>query len=192
MDDEPIPVPFRGLIDTDSLLAQEMNKLSVQERLRALEDLHGVSTLIEEEVYVVNHQLLELDGEIRQHKNRAYRLAERLSEEYVKDRDFRLMFLRADSFDVKAAAQRMMRFFKFKLLYFGEQRLVRDITLNDLDEHDLACLETGTFQELGDRDRPGRAVFVAFQQLRRFRKSRNQVSGVALQPKPQCVPNLAH
>ena len=137
---------------TDSLLAQEVNRLSVNERIKALEDVHGVSEIEEEDREVLDAKLKELDSEIGQRKNKAYQLAESYSKDYVTNRDFRLMFLRADSYEAKPAAQRMMKFFEYKLKLFGKEKLIKEITLRDLDKDDIDCLRSGAMQELLHKD----------------------------------------
>lgn len=77
---------------------------------------------------------------------------------YVNDRAFQLKFLRADKFDVFAAAARMCRHFEIKLEVFGEECLGREITMDDLDEDDMAAFKTGYIQVLQDRDYGHRPV----------------------------------
>jgi hypothetical protein len=69
-----------------------------------------------------------------------------------------LMFLRADCFRAHDAASRMMKHFDCKKDFFGEEKLCRDITLEDFNKHDLKCFENGSFQIAPTRDRAGRAV----------------------------------
>ena len=160
---------------TDSLLAQEVNRLSVNERIKALEDVHGVSEIEEEDREVLDAKLKELDSEIGQRKNKAYQLAESFSKDYVTNRDFRLMFLRADSYDAKPAAQRMMKFFEYKLKLFGKEKLIKEITLRDLDKDDIDCLRSGAMQELLHKDRAGRRLFIAIHELRTYKHVNNLV-----------------
>jgi hypothetical protein len=164
--------------DTEAMLAQELNKLSVKERTQALEDMHGVSTVLEEDPELITSKLLEIDMEITRQRNKTYLLAERLSNSYVQNSDFRLMFLRADSLDVKAAAQRLFSFLEFKLQLFGKEKLVQDLTLADLNEDDMESLESGQLQEMAETDRAGRVIMLAFQQLRTCKASENIVSTV--------------
>mmetsp|Transcript_20238 Transcript_20238/g.44052 ORF Transcript_20238/g.44052 Transcript_20238/m.44052 type:complete len:526 (-) Transcript_20238:44-1621(-) len=88
----------------------------------------------------------------------AYRLAVSMSPSYVRNPEFRLMFLRATEGDVKKAAKRLTRHFKTKLRLFGEDKLVRDIVLDDLSEDDMESLKSGGFQVLSKRDAAGRLV----------------------------------
>ena len=88
----------------------------------------------------------------------AYRLAVSKSSSYVHQSQFRLMFLRCTEGNVKKAAKRTLRHFKTKLQLFGEDKLVRDIVLDDLNENDMESLLSGGFQVLKDRDAAGRSV----------------------------------
>ena len=116
---------------------------------------------------VVQKALRDLSDEIGKmsaKKKGALTKALQLSPEYV-NRNFRLKFLRAESFDARAAAVRMALYFEEKLDLFGEERLTRDIYLSDLDEDDLACLRTGYLQILGELDMGSRHVIFMYKAL---------------------------
>ena len=68
--------------------------------------------------------------------------------------------LRAERYNSKAAAARMVRFFSFKEMLFGEEKLVKDIHLEDLNESDLMALRSGYCQMFPERDRSGRPVLL--------------------------------
>ncbi|KAL3908403.1 MAG: hypothetical protein SGARI_003077 [Bacillariaceae sp.] len=89
----------------------------------------------------------------------AYNMALAMNPDYVQDHAFRLMFLRASHFDIDQAAKRLLGHFAKKLELFGAQKLVKTITLDDLDADDKECLHCGQSQLLPYRDRSGRAVF---------------------------------
>jgi hypothetical protein len=172
----PNHVGVANLVDPQALLAHEMSNLSVQERTNALEDLHGVAFVAEETPEVVDSRLAEFDWEITRRKNRTYGLAESLSKDYVSNREIRLMFLRADSFDVSTATTRFMNFLENKLALFGLERLTKRITLADLTPDDLEVVESGFLQALADTDRSGRVCVCIFQQQRKFKRHENMVS----------------
>jgi hypothetical protein len=90
--------------------------------------------------------------------NTAYEQATLMSPDYVENVEFRLQFLRGDTFDVKSAA-RMISYFEWKQDLFGPENLTKDITLRDLDEESLNCLKTGFMHPLPIRDKSGRAIF---------------------------------
>jgi hypothetical protein len=167
---------FPTLDEAEAFQARDMSKLSGKELEEALEDVHGVSGAVEENPYIIESKLAEFDLEVLKQNNKIYEMAESRSKEYVENREFRLNYLRAESFDVKAATKRFMRFFEQKLLYFGPEKLTENITLSDLSEDDIEVLESGAFQELADTDISGRVVVVALSNLR---KRRNPVSVVA-------------
>jgi hypothetical protein len=71
-----------------------------------------------------------------------------------------LRFLRADGFDVNAAAERLGKHFAVKLELFGPELLAKDIVQDDLDEDDLKALYHGDMGHvLPFRDRAGRTIF---------------------------------
>jgi hypothetical protein len=146
--------------DVDTLIANELSAMSIQEREQSYYDVHGVSGAIEETPEFVEAKLTELDYELTMiSKNKdAYLLAEAQDRDYVTNRKFRLKFLRADTFKTKIAAQRVVFFFEEKLKLFGPEKLARDIKISDLDEDDRLWLESGIGQLLPQRDRSGRCV----------------------------------
>ena len=163
-------------LDADSLLAKELSQLSTEEREKVYDDIHGVSAPVEEEEEATARLLSELEIELNCiHEKTAYEMALALNRNYVCNRNFRVMFLRADAYDAKAAAKRMVAFFEQKLEYFGADKLVTDITLQDLTEEDLDSLESGLIQKLKDKDRAGRTVLIVFPGLKKDRKLKNMV-----------------
>ena len=99
----------------------------------------------------------------------AYRIAMEQNHAYVEDRNFRLMFLRAEKYNSQEAAERMLRFFTLKLRLFGKDLLSKDILYQDLPEDDILVLKTGFLQFCPLRDRAGRKVFIVFPHLRRMK-----------------------
>ena len=173
-----------GQSHLDKLLVGELNKMSLKERELVYEDVHGVNQLEEETPSFVAEKLEQLDREIQLiSKKPAYDQAWQSNPSYVKDRSFRLSFLRADCFDSRKAATRLVNFMEGKLNYFGPDALTRPIALSDMDEDDMECLSAGQLQWLGQRDRAGRAVFCDFQTLfgRCYKRSRNLVSSLVLE-----------
>lgn len=68
------------------------------------------------------------------------------------------MFLRADDYNPKNAATRLVKFMEGKLKYFGSDPLARPIEYSDLDNDTIQCLRSGVMQILPCRDRAGRAI----------------------------------
>jgi hypothetical protein len=181
--------------DADAVAAREMNQLSLEERERVYEEIHGVSDAIDEEPHFVAQCLEQMEDEIRKiRKKTAYERALFLSPIYVQSRDFRLMFLRAERFDPQRSAKRFVKFFEYKLELFGMDKLVKTITLGDLDEDDMECLMTGSHYSLKDKDRAGRTIVFCSQRNENYRYFINMV-GQSRQKSLFCVgipPNCAN
>ena len=173
--DEKAPIPEEN--DADTLFAEELNKLSMKERDSALHDVHGVSEdITDEDPSFVKRCYEEFEKEIEKIKDKAaYLLALEKNAAYVKDDKFVLMFLRADSFDEKIAAARMVSFFQAKLDLFGPESIARDIKISDLDEDDKRCLESGYVQILSHRDRAGRAILTLLPMIKAHKTHVNKV-----------------
>jgi hypothetical protein len=150
--------------DADALLAKEMAAMSVQERELSLNDIHGVSDVIQEEPGFVRAKMEEMETELSKltsNKGKgAYMQAVVQNKEYVTSDKFRLKFLRAEMFNARLAAGRMVRFFDEKKKLFGPDKLTRDIKLCDLDKDDRKFLERGVNQILPQRDRAGRRIMI--------------------------------
>ena len=122
-------------VDTDSFLARELNQLSIEERSKALEEVHGIPQILNEDPEELEKQFEIMEKELTENikDKKAYDRALFLSPKYVKDRSFRLLFLRAELLDGKKAAIKMVNHFQYKLELFGIEKLVKDIELEDLD-----------------------------------------------------------
>lgn len=160
--------------EMDALISSEMCKLSVKEREKILEDVHGVGEVNEEDPSFISSCLDDLANHLLTRKQgTAYAIAESMSKQYVSDKDFYMMFLRAEEYDPSDAAERMIRFFELKKELFGVEKLVKDITLGDLSEDDMYSLESGCAQVSPRTDRAGRAILVFVQKIRRFKRIEN-------------------
>jgi hypothetical protein len=152
-----------------SLPKQELNPISLAEREKAYNDLHGVADVIEEKPEFVDKCLAELESEIcklEDNKN-AYEMAKKINPEYVCGRRFRLKFLRADLFVPKNAAIRLAAFLQEKLKFFGPKPLARELLLSDLNQDDMVLLRSGYLSIAPLRDSAGRAVNVIIPFFRR-------------------------
>jgi len=171
IDDKEIPAfSILPQHDADALLAKEMAAMSVQERERAFDDIHGVSEVIHEEPGFVRAKMEEMEMEISKHITRgkeAYMQAEAQNKEFVTCGKFRLKFLRAELFDARLAAGRMVRFFEEKKKLFGPDKLTKEIKLWDLDKEDRNFLDRGIGQILPQRDRAGRRIIVWMLMIRK-------------------------
>ena len=144
----------------NALMAHELTNLSIEDRESSYEDMHGVASEIIETPELIEQSLGRLEEEIQSiYFKRAYNLAEAKAPGYVRRRKLRLMFLRAERFDAKKAAIRLVGWFDWKLDLFSEEKLCKDITLDDLDKNALKSVKGGWQQILPQRDSRGRAVF---------------------------------
>ena len=92
--------------DLDAVLAKDLAQLSMQQRERVLEDIHGVLPVKNEDPKFVHDCLVQVEHEISQMKHKEYySKALFLAPSRVKDDAFRLMFLRATDFDPIRAAK---------------------------------------------------------------------------------------
>lgn len=174
--------PFRTAVDSgkgqkpeeavdvmDAVSAEELRSIHPVKRQQAIEELHGVLVgkndgassfqetpdLIETSLNLLQLELMVVP--VRRRK--AYARALFLKPSLQRDTEFQLMFLRADRFDVSAAARRMCLFFEEKLRLFGDEKLVQKLTLADLSEADVTSLFNGAGHLLPHKDISGRLVF---------------------------------
>jgi hypothetical protein len=146
------------------LPTSQIMDMTPQERLQALEDIHGVMDLPQEDPDIVQSGLLEMDAmlaklDLRQRS--AYDEAVKRNPAYIKR--FRLAFLRADAYDAKKAARRMAAHFECRLnLFENYEVLGRDIKLSDLSawNEDLPLIESGALQLLKHVDSAGRSIIL--------------------------------
>lgn len=162
--------------DPHNLLVEELNTLSLQERQEVEEEIHGVANESKEDDQFVEEKLEELNLQINKiRKKPAYDFALFLCPAYVTDRAFCLMVLRSESFDVGLTAKRVVIYFEVKLELFGIDKLVRDITYEDLDEDDRANVE-GSHWWLKAKDSAGRCLFFVVQKAApKYKHPRNFV-----------------
>lgn len=162
LDEDAIPKSDPAPDSIDSLLNTELYELSLAERDQVLEDIHGIrADEITENPDDIASSLEQLEKEITQIRSKSeYDFAYALDPQYVKKPELRLRFLKATSFDAGAAANKIVKHFALKAELFGQGKLARDITQDDLDKKDLECLMCGYQQVLPVRDRAGRGVFL--------------------------------
>lgn len=172
----------RAPSNPDVNLVEELNQLSIQERNKVYEDIHGVSKPIEETPGLLQARFVAMQTELDKLPTKtAYDLAWRQNRAFVEDPDFRLAFLRCEEFDAKKAAVRFSNYFELILeLWPGGEVLGREITLADLGPEELSDLQHGHVQYLSQRDSAGRAVqFLDAVQLMKIyssEKSREAIS----------------
>jgi hypothetical protein len=146
----------------ESLLVEQLNKMSMQERLKIEEEVHGVADRIYEDPTEMAKLLERMDRELRKiKKKQAYDKATFLSPAHVKDPKLLMRFIRSERYDPVKAAIRMIKYFELKLELFGPDRLVKDITFEDLDSEAQAVIASGRIWFTRHKDRSGRGVCIS-------------------------------
>ncbi|CAJ1947377.1 unnamed protein product [Cylindrotheca closterium] len=159
----PLPSELPDPNVADAMIAKEMSNTSSRELERAYFDVHGViSNEVQESPQMIEQSIQALQNEMeeRTSDNAALLQAKQQDAKYVTNRNFLLPFLRSEYFDAKAAALRLARHFQVKKELFGEEKLVSDITQDDLDQETMDTLYSGLTQHLPSPDRSGRSVVV--------------------------------
>lgn len=156
--------------DLDSILAEAVLNMSLDSRNKALEEINGIPQRNSENPVQIESGLRDLESYIQSTKSgTAYEVAEAMDRSFVSNRDFRLMFLRTARYDPKAAADRTIKFLDLKRHLFGPAKLVKKITLEDLDDDDMEYLKSGATHILPQRDSAGRPILIALSIIRNFK-----------------------
>jgi hypothetical protein len=149
--------------------------------------VHGVNDVFQETPEFVADRIRAIKEELTKYplsKRRAFDRACFLKPSLGNDEKVYLLFLRAERFDVPPAARKLCLHFEHKWELFGEAKLPKNITLDDLDEDDMAALRTGSYIILPKKDRAGRRVGVINLPPMQFKHWKNQVRNIAgLPPK---------
>lgn len=154
----------------DSVLAKSVLKMSLDSREKALEEINGIPQRHIEDPIQIENGLRDLESFIQLKKRgTVYEFAELMDRSYVSSKDFRLMFLRSTRYDPKAATDRLFKFLDTKRDLFGPAKLVKKITLQDLDQDDIEYLKTGACQILPHEDSAGRKICLIISSLRNFK-----------------------
>eukprot|EP00536_Pseudo-nitzschia_multiseries_P009654 jgi/Psemu1/325728/estExt_fgenesh1_pg.C_2750007 len=157
-----IPAP-----DADSAVSKAMMELSLKDRNRFQEEIHGVYCLApEESPEFLRESLEKLDLELNNpaipsDEKRAFLESQELYAKsnipsYVNSDDFRLRFLRCETFDVPIAALRIFKFLDLVSKLFGTFALQRPIRITDFSREELRIFRKGRYQLLPFRDRAGK------------------------------------
>lgn len=144
--------------------ARELRDLPQAEREKVWADLSGDGVeaaypIKPDDVNFVTDSLEQMEIQLSNitEKN-AFLAAQQSSPQYVNEKSFRLMFLRASSFDAKQAAAQIVGHFDTKEALFGTELLGRDILYSDLSEDDISSLYCGGMQLLSEFDKAGRPI----------------------------------
>jgi hypothetical protein len=153
------------------------HKTHVSARESVLEELHGIKNNDNpEDPASVDLWLRILDMNLNDIKRgTVYEVAEAMNRSRVMSRGFRMMFLRANRYDPEAAATHIIQFLELKRSLFGQDKLVKKITLDDLEEEDVKNIEGGGLQISPFMDRSGRKIVILFPKLRRKTLTESEV-----------------
>lgn len=159
-----------------SLIASDMSRLSLQEREKAENDVHGISASIVETQDLLQSCVQEMNHFLEATKRgTAFELAEAMDRSYTTNFHFRAMFVRAERYRACEAAERMLQFFEVKKELFGTELLVKDILLEHLNKDDLEALESGGLQLCPAKDSAGRPILAIMLGLRKYKRPENMV-----------------
>jgi hypothetical protein len=163
----------------DRLLARELQRLSLEDREKLNEEIHGVQCLgMPETPKLITEKLTEMEEALDHHNQHAgtrvggngdrdaataninaYKEALSLGSQYVHDPDLRAMFLRAEFWDAQRAAVRFVSFLQLIREFLGPGALVhKPWTLDVFTKPELKQFKKGAMQLLPGRDRFGRRV----------------------------------
>ena len=146
----------------DVVVASDLNKMTAEQRDVVFDDVHGVRSLRAEES--IPNKLLDAIEQMsiaidKIEPKAAFNNARQLDSQYVlRDKQFRVRFLRAEEFDVQKAAQRFINYLEFYHELFGVVALMRPIYFDDLNKDEQCILKGGCEQLLPCRDRTGRRI----------------------------------
>mmetsp|Transcript_17026 Transcript_17026/g.23964 ORF Transcript_17026/g.23964 Transcript_17026/m.23964 type:complete len:385 (-) Transcript_17026:102-1256(-) len=117
--------------------------------------------------------LSQLEDEIENiPEKEAYELGLFANPDYLESIKFRLMFLRSDRYDPRAAAKRLVNYWDRKVQLFGADKAFRPLRMPiDFAPKDETSATQGGFRLLPARDEAGRAVIFSF---RRYYDNRHE------------------
>jgi hypothetical protein len=151
--------------NVEAVLANELIALSLNDRNKILEEIHCVRSLAIQEVPVLVVQALEklrqeISGLVASSCGNGFINVLFMDSPYVQSRDFGLKFLRADFFNVKRAARRMLVHLDLLLKLFGPLALQQPLRYLDLTKEEQECIRKGPIQILPSRDKAGRLILI--------------------------------
>jgi hypothetical protein len=159
--------------DVDAHLASELQHMTMEARSRLFDEIHGVGTLPPEETSpgLIRECLHRMALALEDIPDKpAYDEALTYPTSFVNNggdgtttagddnNAYRLSFLRAERFDPRKAAVRMVRMLELLSRYFGPVSLRRFLTFEDLTEEARSFVRCGNLQLLPFRDRAGRMI----------------------------------
>ncbi|CAB9530375.1 Transfer protein [Seminavis robusta] len=160
---DKFPDTEEEVLIAQTALDLDFEKLSLDDREKLVFDIHGLPSIAQASDLKERQQKLDaLDAALENISNdeprkSAYDSAVSLNPEYVKK--LRTLFLLANEWDPKLAADQMIQHFVNKEKLFGSGEVLgRDILMSDLSKEDMEHLNNGCTQVLPSRDTAGRVV----------------------------------
>jgi hypothetical protein len=169
--------------DEDGYLRREFDSLPKEERERLVKDIYGIGNKdMDEDPTFITECLYKLDHELScvSVKKEGFEIARDEHAAYFENENFRLKFLRAEKYNPKLAAKRIVGHFEQKLNLFGPDKIGREITIDDLDSDDMDALMAGGLQLLPMKDRGGRKIIFARSQNWKYKETKNMVRNTML------------
>ena len=157
------PATHEEVAKAEQVLADELQKLTLQEHEQILFSVHGLPRCtLEDDSVAMETRLNDLEKELENittKEREVYDEVRARNPTYVESTVFRRLFLRSESYDAKATADKIVGHFKLKKELFGEgEILCRQVCQSDLNPMDMELLEMGFMQVLSSRDVAGRVV----------------------------------
>jgi hypothetical protein len=148
----------------EMLIAKDLEKMSAYEHIEAKQDLAGTNLL----AAIAPRSLTEV-GLQALNKELHRRLLHRQSPTDIlqvaasrspmfNDRDFRVMFARAERMNPTKAATRLLAYLSYATELFGQEAMVRPVPTTIFNAIDEQILRVGWIQLLLTRDRIGRRI----------------------------------
>ena len=138
----------------DSAICQKLNKLTREERNKGTYDLHGVADDAFKEVTIetIQTKMLEMTARIPHSPcfanadTAAYQNALQIDKDYVEKMNS--ICLRARQYNSQKAGDNVIQLFSLKQELFGEEKLCKNIAMDDLHEDGIKSLQEGRVQLL--------------------------------------------
>lgn len=146
----------------------------------AMEELHGIrkTDADSEHSHSINDGLRQLEISLDSIKRgTSYEVAETMDRDYVSGIAFRMMFLRANEFDPEISANHIIQFLDLKRYLFGQEKIAKKITLEDLDQYDTEYVKSGAIQISPLTDSAGRRILLFLPSCRKFKAIENELRG---------------
>ncbi|KAL3937989.1 MAG: hypothetical protein SGBAC_007010 [Bacillariaceae sp.] len=107
----------------------------------------------------------------------AYEMVERCDSMTVEQKqDMLQRFLRVNSFDPAPAAKQIIAFYEMKFRLFGKDKVLKEITIDDLSEEDRRSLRSGSLQLLSsEKDIQNRRILLSLPGRRVFKSIENEL-----------------